>query len=335
VSTPELLKVENLDVHFPVREGVFNRVVGEIRAVDDVSFSLRHGETLGLVGESGAGKTTIGRAILRAIDPTGGKILFDADDQQVDMAELSGKELRKFRPNVQLIFQDPYSSLNPRMTVRAIIAEPLVASGLAKNMDVEERVREVAALCKLSDEHLSRYPHAFSGGQRQRIGIARALVASPKFVVADESVSALDVSIQAEILNLLKDLQDQLDLAILFIAHDLSVVAYISDSVAVLYLGQIVELAPTEALFSAPRHPYTAALLSAIPDIDPDAESRAVKLEGEIPSHGNVPSGCRFHTRCVYAVDQCRTEEPEYREITSGHWVRCHLADDLADELSR
>lgn len=335
MSTPELLKVENLDVHFPVREGVFNRVVGEIRAVDDVSFSLRHGETLGLVGESGAGKTTIGRAILRAIDPTGGKILFDADDQQVDMAELSGKELRKFRPNVQLIFQDPYSSLNPRMTVRAIIAEPLVASGLAKNMDVEERVREVAALCKLSDEHLSRYPHAFSGGQRQRIGIARALVASPKFVVADESVSALDVSIQAEILNLLKDLQDQLDLAILFIAHDLSVVAYISDSVAVLYLGQIVELAPTEALFSAPRHPYTAALLSAIPDIDPDAESRAVKLEGEIPSHGNVPSGCRFHTRCVYAVDQCRTEEPEYREITSGHWVRCHLADDLADELSR
>jgi len=335
MTGPELLRVEGLNVHFPVREGVLNRVVGEVRAVDDVSFSLRHGETLGLVGESGAGKTTIGRAILRAIEPTDGKVLFHIDGEVVDITKLSSRQLRQFRPNLQLIFQDPYSSLNPRMTVRSIIAEPLIASGLAKTMDVEARVQEVAALCKLSVEHLSRYPHAFSGGQRQRIGIARALVASPKFVVADESVSALDVSIQAEILNLLKDLQDQLDLAILFIAHDLSVVAYIADRVAVLYLGQIVELASTKELFSAPRHPYTAALLAAIPETDPDIETRRVTLEGEIPSHGNVPAGCRFHTRCVYAVDRCRSEEPEYREISPDHWVRCHLTEELSDELRR
>jgi len=335
VTNTEVVRVEGLGVRYPVREGFLNRVVGEIQAVDDVSFSVNRGETLGLVGESGAGKTTIGRAILRAIEPTDGKILFHVDDKIVDVTALTTRELRAFRPNAALIFQDPYSSLNPRMTVRSIIAEPLVASGLAKGMDVEARVREVAAQCKLTEDHLSRYPHAFSGGQRQRIGIARALVASPKFIVADESVSALDVSIQAEILNLLQDLQSQLDLAILFIAHDLSVVAYIADRQAVLYLGQIVELAPTKDIFATPRHPYTAALLAAIPEVDPDAINRSIKLEGEIPSHSNIPTGCRFHTRCPYAVDLCGTQEPEYREIAPEHWVRCHLAEDLSEELKR
>jgi oligopeptide/dipeptide ABC transporter ATP-binding protein len=326
----ELLTVSNLEVHFPIRSGLFNQVSGHVRAVDDVSFTLAEGETLGLVGESGAGKTTIGRALLRAIEPTSGQVDFRLNGDVVDIASLDRKELRAFRPNVQLIFQDPYSSLNPRMTVRDIIAEPLVASGLAKHIDVDERVAKVAAMCKLNPEHLRRYPHAFSGGQRQRIGIARALVVDPKFVVADESVSALDVSIQAEILNLLMDLQEQLNLAILFIAHDLSVVAHISDRVAVLYLGQIIELAPAEALFESPRHPYTAALLSAIPDVDPTTRLTPIELEGEIPSYGNVPNGCRFHTRCRYSLPVCEVEQPDYRELEKGHWARCHRSDELS-----
>ncbi len=324
-----ILDVEGLEVHFAQRAGMFNREVGTVRAVDGVSFTIDENETLGLVGESGSGKTTIGRSILRALDPTGGRVGFHLDGDVIDLATLSGKDLRGIRQHMQMIFQDPYSSLNPRMTVRDIIAEPLIVNNLCKGDELEERVRDIALRCKLNVEHLRRYPHAFSGGQRQRIGIARALVTNPSFVVADESVSALDVSIQAEILNLLGDLQSQLGVAILFIAHDLSVVAHLSHRVAVMYLGQLVELAETEQMFSRPRHPYTEALLSAIPAIDPSRGMRRIPLLGEVPSSSEPPSGCRFHTRCPYAQDRCGTDEPEWREIEPGRMVRCHFSDTL------
>jgi peptide/nickel transport system ATP-binding protein len=326
----QLLSVEDLKVYFPITtRGVFRQETGYVRAVDGVSFTIYEGETLGLVGESGSGKTTIGRAILRALDITEGKMTFNLDGEIIDLSGIKGKDLRNFRQHMQLIFQDPYSSLNPRMTVRDIIAEPLVANKLVPSKDVDRMVQETAKLCKLNIEHLRRFPHAFSGGQRQRICIARALVSHPKFVVCDESVSALDVSIQAEILNLLMDLQSELGLTYLFIAHDLSVVAHISDRVAVMYVGQFLEFASFEELFTNPKHPYTEALLSAIPEVDPDVEMKPVSLQGEIPNPANPPSGCRFHTRCLYAEDKCRLEVPVWREIEPEHFVACHFADEL------
>ena len=347
-----LIEVKNLEVRFPVKKKkLFSTEVQYVRAVDDVSFDIRRGETVGLVGESGSGKTTVGRAILRAIDPTDGDVIFHSRAEDVDVAGLEGEALRRFRhkmsmvfsegshslatmghdilrafrPRMSLVFQDPYSSLNPRMTVRDIIAEPLIASGMMKKKEmIDKRVREIAERCKLNLEHLRRFPHAFSGGQRQRICIARALVTRPDFVVCDESVSALDVSIQAEIVNLLKDLQEEMGVAFLFIAHDLSVVAQMSHRVAVMYVGKFVEYAPTESLFFKPRHPYTHALLSAIPTVDPSEEFDPIRLEGEIPNPLAAPSGCRFHTRCPYAVDACASEAPEWQEIEPEHFVACH-----------
>ena len=295
-----------------------------------MSFYLEQGETLGLVGESGSGKTTVGRSILRAFEPTGGSVRFQLQPgEYTDVLTLKGRELKAFRQHMQMIFQDPYSSLNPRMTVRDIIAEPLVANRLLRGSALNERVREVALRCRLNVEHLRRFPHAFSGGQRQRIGIARALVLHPEFVVCDEPVSALDVSVQAEILNLLADLQKEFNLTYLFIAHDLSVVEYISDRVAVMYLGRILEMAPTKDMFFNPLHPYTEALMSSIPAPDPDAPMQPIILEGEIPSPINPPPGCHFHPRCRYAQDICRTERPEWKEYQPGHFSACHFSDSL------
>ena len=325
-----LIEVNNLKVYFPIRTGMFGRAKGHARAVDNVSFKIRQGETLGLVGESGSGKTTIGRSILRAIDPTDGQVFFTLNGHSVELTKLKGKALRKFRKHMQLIFQDPYASLNSRMTVRDIIAEPLVASGLARGKILDARVREAAAHCKLNLEHLRRFPHAFSGGQRQRISIARAIVSNPDFIVCDETVSALDVSIQAEILNLLIELQKELKTTYLFIAHDLSVVAHISDRVIVMYMGIFVELAPTEKLFFRPKHPYTEALLSAIPEVNPDHDMKPISLKGEIPDIANPPAGCRFHTRCTYVRNRCKVEVPEWREIDQKHFVACHFTDELA-----
>ena len=327
--TQPLLKVDDLRVHFPIGGGFLQAPKGYVRAVDGVSFYTNAGETLGLVGESGSGKTTVGRSILRAIDATDGRIVYNIDGQETNIRTLGSTELRRFRRNIQMIFQDPYSSLNPRMTVFDIIAEPLVVNKLASGKELQHRVQEVAEKCKLNVEHLRRFPHAFSGGQRQRIGIARALVTNPKFIVCDESVSALDVSIQAEILNLLADLQEELGVAYLFIAHDLSVVSHISDRVAVMYVGQLVEMAPTRKLFAQPKHPYTEALMSAIPEIDPDSELKPIGLEGEIPNPANPPSGCRFHTRCPYVQDRCKTETPELVEYELGHFSACHFVDEL------
>ncbi len=324
-----LIKVNNLKVHFPIRTGLFGRVQGHVRAVDNISFKIHQGETLGLVGESGSGKTTVGRTILRGIEPTDGQIFFKQNDHYVELTKLQGEELRKFRRHMQMIFQDPYASLNPRMTVRDIIAEPLVASGLDKGKTLDARVREGAARCKLNLEYLRRFPHAFSGGQRQRISIARAIVSNPEFIVCDESVSALDVSVQAEILNLLMDLQKELKTTYLFIAHDLSVVAHISHRVVVMYMGTFVELASTENLFFSPKHPYTEALLSAIPEANPDHQMKPVSLKGEIPDIINPPRGCRFHTRCNYARDRCKEEVPGWREMDQEHFVACHFADEL------
>jgi oligopeptide/dipeptide ABC transporter ATP-binding protein len=326
----QLLNVKNLKVFFPITSlSLLRRKIGFVRAVDDVSFTIRRGETLGLVGETGSGKTTVGRSILRAVKITEGTITFSINGEEVELSSLKGKDLRNFRHHMQLIFQDPYSSLNPRMTARDIIAEPLIANKLVDKNKVDEIVQETALNCKLNIEHLRRFPHAFSAGQRQRICIARALVSKPEFVVCDESVAALDVSIQAEILNLLMDLQDEFQLTYLFIAHDLSVVAHISNRVAVMYVGQMVELASTNELFNSPRHPYTESLLSAIPEVDPDIETKPVSIKGEIPNPANPPSGCRFHTRCPYAQGKCRSEEPEWREIEEKHFAACHFSDEL------
>jgi len=330
VTSETLIEVRGLEVAFAIRrQGLFRSNSRQLRAVDHVSFDIRRGETVGLVGESGSGKTTVGRAILRALDPTGGEVVWiEPDGTRIPLQTLTGEALRRFRPRMSLVFQDPYSSLNPRMTVRDIIAEPLVAAGLETDRArIDARVREIAARCKLNLEHLRRFPHAFSGGQRQRICIARALVARPDFVVCDESVSALDVSIQAEIVNLLKDLQDEMGVAFLFIAHDLSVVAQISDRVAVMYVGQIVEYAPTRSLFYHPRHPYTHALLSAVPLPDPDIDYQPIRLSGEIPNPMAAPPGCRFHTRCPFAKPRCAAEVPDWREIAPGHSVACHFAE--------
>jgi len=328
----DLIEVENLKVHFPIHsKGLFRKVTGHVKAVDDVSFAVPRSGTLGLVGESGSGKTTVGRAILRAIPASDGEMRFYLNGGATDLRALDGPSLRAFRRHMQLIFQDPYASLNPRMTVRDIIAEPLETGmvAIAKG-EIDDRVREIAAKCRLNIEHLRRFPHAFSGGQRQRICIARALVSNPEFVVCDESVSALDVSIQADILNLLMDLQDELGTTFLFIAHDLSVVAQIASRVAVMYVGRLMELADTDELFSAPMHPYTKALFSAIPRLDPDQTFEPVKLQGDIPNPANPPDGCRFHTRCPFARERCRSEVPEWRELRPGHRVACHFAEEFA-----
>jgi oligopeptide/dipeptide ABC transporter ATP-binding protein len=328
-----LVEIRDLSVHYPIQGSLFGprRVV---QAVNDISIDIKRGQFFGLVGESGSGKTTLGRAILRAAPITEGSITFnDADGTAHDVASMSRAGEKAFRKKTQLIFQDPYAALSPRMTVRDIIAEPLEVMKLTKSRkETDARVREIAAKCRLNIEHLRRFPHAFSGGQRQRISIARALVANPQFLVADESVAALDVSIQADILNMLKHLQQDLGLTFLFISHDLSVVAHTCDVVAVMYLGQIVEVAQRKSLFAAPRHPYTHALLSAIPSLDPDNKGNAVKLEGEIPSPANPPSGCRFHTRCPHAQDICRKEEPKLRDAGApGHRAACHLSEVLYD----
>ena len=320
-----LIKINKLNVEFPLGRTLLGKTP-MLRAVNDVSLEILPGQFYGLVGESGSGKTTLGRAILRAVPISSGEITFDDSEVNYDVGNLGKKELKKYRKLAQLIFQDPYAALSPRMTVRDIIAEPLEVMGLTQNREeTDARVREIAAKCRLNLEHLRRFPHAFSGGQRQRISIARALVCNPKFVVADESVAALDVSIQADILNLLKSLQKQLGFTFLFISHDLSVVAHICDNVAVMYLGTLVETAPTKKLFSNPSHPYTKALLSSIPSLDPDERKKAQKLEGEIPSPANPPPGCKFHTRCPVAEDRCRKEVPLWRELNEDHYAACHL----------
>ncbi len=331
-ATQPLLDVQHLKVHFPVKGGgLFRRVTGAVRAVDDVSFTIGRGETLGLVGESGSGKTTVGRALLRALTPTGGRVTWHGDEgRAVDLLALKGEPLRRFRRNMQLIFQDPYASLNPRMTVRDIIAEPLECQEFGTRAEIDDRVREIAGRCKLSVEHLRRFPHAFSGGQRQRICIARALVSNPRFIVCDESVSALDVSIQAEIINLLMDLQAEFGFTYLFIAHDLSVVAQISTQVAVMYVGTFVEMAPTRRIFFSPMHPYTRALMSAVPTVDPDQPFNPMRLPGEIPNPANPPPGCRFNTRCPHVDNRCRTEVPAWRAVAPDHTVACHHAEALA-----
>jgi len=324
-QTP-LVHIENLSVEFPLGRKLLGKPP-MLMAVNDVSMDIMPGQFYGLVGESGSGKTTLGLAILRAVPISYGKILFDDGDVSYDISNISQIDLKNYRKLAQLIFQDPYAALSPRMTVRDIIAEPLEVMGLTQNREeTDEKVREIAAKCRLNLEHLRRFPHAFSGGQRQRISIARTLVCNPNFVVADESVAALDVSIQADILNLLQSLQNELGLTFMFISHDLSVVAHICDHVAVMYLGTLVESAPTRKLFDNPSHPYTKALLSAIPSLDPDDSGKAQKLEGEIPSPVNPPPGCRFHTRCPLAENRCRKEVPLWRELSEGHSVACHFA---------
>ena len=328
-QTP-LVHIENLSVEFPLGRKLLGKPP-MLMAVNDVSMDIMPGQFYGLVGESGSGKTTLGRAILKAVPISSGKILFDDSEVSYDINNISQIDLKNYRKLAQLIFQDPYAALSPRMTVRDIIAEPLEVMEITKSREeTDERVREIASKCRLNLEHLRRFPHAFSGGQRQRISIARTLVCNPDFVVADESVAALDVSIQADILNLLKSLQSQLGLTFMFISHDLSVVTHICDHVAVMYLGTLVESAPTRKLFSNPRHPYTKALLSSIPSLDPDDSKKAQKLEGEIPSPVNPPSGCKFHTRCIFAEDRCQREVPEWRELSQNHAVACHFAEKLA-----
>jgi oligopeptide/dipeptide ABC transporter ATP-binding protein len=326
-----LLDVIGLRKHFPIQKGLLRRVVGQVRAVDDVSFHVEEGETLSLVGESGCGKTTTARCILRALTPTAGAIRFRADGGTVlDVATLPKSRLRPLRRQMQMIFQDPFSSLNPRRTLLDIVAEPLVANGVGTRQERLERVAELLRLVGLRPEYMRRYPHAFSGGQRQRVGIARALALNPRLVVADEPVSALDVSVQAQILNLMLDLQAQLRLTYLFVAHDLSVVKHVSDRVAVMYVGRIVEMAPTEPLFVTPRHPYTEALLSAVPEPDPRLRARRIILEGEVADPANPPPGCHFHPRCPYVAPVCRAETPSLAELRPGHFVSCHRAAELS-----
>ncbi len=331
MSEKPIISAHDLSVHYPISGGFFT-AVQYVRAVDGVNLDIPRGSFFGLVGESGSGKTTLGRALLRATPITRGDIYYADGEAEYDLLGLSKEDLKEYRKRAQLIFQDPYAALSPRMTVRDIIAEPIEVMGITPDrQQADVRVRDIADKCRLNLEHLRRFPHAFSGGQRQRISIARALVSNPRFVVADESVAALDVSIQADILNLLKELQAELGLTYLFISHDLSVVAHICDHVAVMYLGRLVESAPTRDLFLAPRHPYTKALLSAIPSLDPDQHGQEQKLEGEIPSPTHPPPGCKFQTRCRFATDYCREQEPKLEKIDSKHEVACHRWQELSD----
>ena len=323
-----LIRAKGLSVGFPIGGGLFNKQI--LKAVDNVSLDIQKGSFFGLVGESGSGKTTLGRALLKAAPITAGGAHYSDGEVDYDLEKITNDQLKDYRKRAQLIFQDPYAALSPRMTVRDIIAEPLEVMRLTKNrQETDARVREIAAKCRLNLEHLRRFPHAFSGGQRQRISIARALVSAPKFIVADESVAALDVSIQADVLNLLKQIQSDMGLTFMFISHDLSVVAHTCDHVAVMYLGRLVESAPTRKLFAAPRHPYTKALFSAIPSLDPDDRGSAQKLTGEIPSPTNQPSGCKFHTRCPFAIDHCKQVEPKLESDGTGHDVACHRWKEL------
>ncbi|HEX5840402.1 MAG TPA: oligopeptide/dipeptide ABC transporter ATP-binding protein [Anaerolineales bacterium] len=320
-----LLHVDDLMMHFPIYRGVIQRQVGAVRAVDGVSFDIKRGETLGLVGESGCGKSTTGRTILQLYRPTAGAVTFEG----VDLVHLKGEDLRKMRRKMQMIFQDPYASLNPRMTVADIVGEPLVVHNVATGREIEERVKHLLDLVNLNPSFAGRYPHEFSGGQRQRIGVARALALQPSFIICDEPISALDVSIQAQVVNLLEELQEQFNLTYLFIAHDLSMVRHISDRVAVMYLGVLVELASRDDLYTQPLHPYTRALLSAVPIPDPiaDAKRERVILKGDVPSPANPPSGCRFRTRCPIAEGVCAESRPDFREIKPGHFVACFFAE--------
>ena len=323
----KLLEVKDLVKHFPVRGGVFSRIRNYVRAVDGVSFDLESGETLGLVGESGCGKSTTGRALLRLIEPTSGEVNF----RGADVCSLDRESMRRLRREMQIIFQAPYASLNPRMTVGSIVGEPLTIHGIAKCKEKEEKVASLLHRVGLRPEHIRRYPHEFSGGQRQRIGIARALALNPKLIVADEPVSALDVSIQAQVINLLEDLQKEFGIAYVLIAHDLAVVQHVSDRIAVMYLGKIVEVSSVDRVVMGPKHPYTEALLSAVPVPDPTVKKKRMILTGDVPSPVNPPSGCRFHTRCPYKEERCVAEEPPMREIAAGHFAACHFSEKLYD----
>lgn len=319
--TETLLKVKNLKKSFPIHGGLLGRQVGEVKAVDDISFYINKGETLGLVGESGCGKSTTGRMLLRLLEPTGGTIQFEGQD----LTKLSKEAMRKMRKEIQMVFQDPFASLNPRHTVEKILEEPLIVHGVKSKEARKKRVRELLETVGLNSWHAKRYPHQFSGGQRQRIGIARALAVHPKLIIADEPVSALDVSIQAQVLNLLQDLQKEFGLTYLFIAHDLGVVRHISDRVGVMYLGQMMELAGSEALYDSPKHPYTEALLSAVPIPDVDVKKERVVLKGDVPSPANPPAGCPFHLRCPKVMEVCASVRPAFKEVESGHYAACHL----------
>jgi peptide/nickel transport system ATP-binding protein len=326
-----LLEVTGLRKYFPITKGFLRKAIGYVKAVDDVSLYVNEGETLGLVGESGCGKTTSGRCILRAIEPTEGKIMFrDSELGWVNTLDLEAEDMKRIRKQMQIIFQDPYSSLNPRMTLLQLVGEPLIINEGMRGKELEHRVADLLQSVGLRPEYLRRYPHAFSGGQRQRIGVARALALNPRFIVCDEPVSALDVSVQAQILNLLREMQGNLGLTYLFVAHDLSVVRHIADRVAVMYVGKLVEMARTEELYPHPLHPYTEALMSAVPRPDPRSAKDRVVLEGEVADPANPPSGCYFHPRCQYAESVCRTEAPELRELAPGHFVSCHRAEVLS-----
>ena len=325
-----LLEVKNLKKYFPIEKGLLRRKVGEVRAVDDVTFSIEEGQTLSLVGESGCGKTTTARCILRAMDPTGGEIIFHMrDGQSVDLAKLSSSEMRPHRRDIQMIFQDPFSSLNPRMPIFEIVSEPLLVNKIGNHSERQDRVAELLRLVEMRPEYMQRYPHALSGGQRQRIGIARALALSPRLIVADEPVSALDVSVQAQVLNLMMDLQDELGLTYLFVSHDLNVVKQISDNVVVMYVGRVAEYGPAQELFEKPKHPYTAALISSLPKPDPRQRGGRLAVQGEVANPADPPSGCYFHPRCPYAVDMCRDQTPQLEGIGPNRLVSCHRTADL------
>jgi len=325
-----ILEVKDLKQYFPIQKGLFQRVIGHVKAVDGITFKLREQEVLGIVGESGCGKTTTGRSILRLYEPTSGEVLYRrADGSQVDITKIGKAEMKELRREMRMIFQDPFSSLNPRLTVKDIIGEPLIIHRVAKGNEMAKRVEELMNSVGLDPAYMGRYPHEFSGGQRQRIGLARTLALNPRLIIADEPVSALDVSVQAQVLNLLQDIKERMGLTIIFIAHDLSVVEHICDRIAVMYLGKIVEMAESDELLRHPLHPYTEALVSAVPPADPDIRVNRIILEGDVPSPINPPSGCVFHPRCRYAKDVCKQEVPELREVKPGHFVSCHLAQEI------